>query len=221
MLRDCGILVRAHPREAREWRNLNFDGLDNIVRWPPGGDFPIDTSSKTDYFDSLYHASAVIGINSSAMIEAAIVGRPVHTVLLPEFREVQEGTLHFHDLLDGPDALLQTTRSLDEHCRNLASVLGGAEVDRTRSDRFVHAFVRPHGIDTAATHVFVEALEAVAAQAAPTPEPPPLWAAAVRPFLWPFAETVARRERRLRGEARRHKDQVLLEYRRRKATWII
>ena len=46
----------------------------------------------------MYHASATVGLNTSAMIEAAIVGRPVHTILVPEFQHSQEGTLHFRYL---------------------------------------------------------------------------------------------------------------------------
>ena len=107
----------------------------------------MDERSKTDYFDSMYHAAAVVGLNTSAMIEAAIVGRPVHTVLLPEFSDNQEGTLHFHYLLDGPNALLRATRSLDDHAGDLADILEGRDPDPTRSARFVSAFVRPRGID--------------------------------------------------------------------------
>jgi hypothetical protein len=36
-----------------------------------------------------------MGINTSAQIEAGLIGRPVYTVLLPEFWDNQEGTLHF------------------------------------------------------------------------------------------------------------------------------
>jgi hypothetical protein len=217
VLRDCGILVRPHPRRGREWRDASFEGLDNIVCWPPAGELPVDAASKTDYFDSLFHSAAVVGINSSAMIEAAIVGRPVHTVLVPEFQESQEGTVHFRYLLDGPDAVLRAARSLDDHARDLAESLDGRDVDPSRSGRFVRAFVRPRGIDTSATQVFVEAIEAVAQRPAPSPSPAPLWTHLLRPFLWPFARAAAARVRRLREDARRRKHEAILAHRRRKA----
>ena len=56
------------------------------------------TRSRWNYFDSIHHAAAVVGINTTAQIESAIVGRPVHTILAEEFRETQEGTLHFRYL---------------------------------------------------------------------------------------------------------------------------
>ena len=51
------------------------------------GSNPIDPESRDDYFDSVYHAAAVVGLNTSALIELAIVDRPVYTVLLPEFHD--------------------------------------------------------------------------------------------------------------------------------------
>ena len=141
-LRECGILVRPHFKRGEEWRDIDWRGLDNIVCWPPTGDVPVDVRSKGDYFDSLYHASATVGLNTSAMIEAAILGRPVHTVLLPEFRDSQEGTVHFRYLLEGSDALLRATRTLDEHAREVAATLDGRCADPERSARFVRASVR-------------------------------------------------------------------------------
>jgi hypothetical protein len=217
VLRECGILVRPHFKRDKEWRRIAFAGLENIVCWPPTGDVPVDARSKNDYFDSMYHASATVGLNTSAMIEAAIVGRPVHTVLLPEFRDSQEGTVHFHYLLDGPDSPLRATRSLDEHARDLADVLDGRDRDPDRSRRFVRTFVRPAGTDVPATVRFVEALEALAARPAPDPQPAPGWTYLIRPLLRPFANRAAERVRRLNDDFRRQKEHILLEHRQRKA----
>ena len=217
VLQDCGLLVRPHPRRGREWRNVELTGITNAVCWPPAGQLPTDQQSKTDYFDSLYHADAVVGLNTSAMIEAAILGRPVHTVLLPEFRESQEETVHFHYLLDGPDALLRSARSLDEHARDLAAVLECGDPDRERGARFVRTFVRPCGLEVAATTVLVDALEDIARAPAPARERVPLWASILRPLLWPFATAAARRVRRIRDEHRSRKHAALAAHRRRKA----
>jgi hypothetical protein len=215
-LRECGILVRPHFKRGEEWGGIDWRGLDNIVCWPPAGDVPVDARSKSHYFDSLYHASATVGLNTSAMIEAAILGRPVHTVLLPEFRDSQEGTVHFNYLLDGPDALLRATRTLDEHARDVAETLEGRSADPDRSTRFVRAFVRPGAVDVPATARFVDALEALAARPAPSPQAVPVWAGIVRPMLRPFASAAAARVRRLKDERRRQKDEVLAEHRRKR-----
>jgi hypothetical protein len=221
VLRDCSILVRPHHEHGEAWRKVNFAGLDNVARWPRAGDSPVDARSKADYFDSLYHASVTVGLNTSAMIEAAILGRPVHTVLPAEFHDSQEGTVHFHYLLHGPNALLRAARSLDEHARDLAAVLEGRDPDPERSARFIRAFVRPRGLDTPATTVFVEALEALAARPAPAPVPVPAWTPLIRPILQPFANAAAERVRRMEEESRRRSERLLLEHRQRKQPMLL
>ena len=216
VLRECGILVRPHFKRGEEWSKVTFDGLAHVVRWPPGGAVPVDADSKTDYFDSLYHASAVVGLNTSALIEAAILGRPVCTVLEPEFRESQEGTVHFRYLLDGPAALLHASRSLDAHARDLADVLSGRDPDPGRSARFVATFIRPGGDDVSATARVVDVLEGLAAQPAPPAEPAPAWTGLVRPVLRPFARAAVERIRRIKEEHRRQKELRLEAHRRKR-----
>ena len=221
ILRDCGILVRPHHEHGEAWRHVDFTGFDNVACWPPAGESPVDARSKTDYFDSLCHASVTVGLNTSAMIEAAILGRPVATVLAPEFQDSQEGTVHFHYLLNGPNALLHAARSLDEHANSLAAVLDGRDPDPERSARFVRAFVRPHGLDMPATTVFVEALEALVARPAPDPVPVPAWVRLIRPILRRFELAERERVRRRKEELRRLNEQRLHEHRQQKAAQLI
>lgn len=212
LLRDCGILIRPHFKRGEEWQGVSFAGLGPVVCWPPAGAVPVDALSKTDYYDSMFHATAVVGLNTSAMIEAAIVGRPVHTVLLPEFRDNQEGTVHFHYLLTGPDHLLHATRSLDQHAGDLAATLADPAPRAARSAAFVKSFVRPD--PQPATQRFVTLLETMVEQAPPAPEPPPWWIRAMRPLLRPFATAAAERVRRISEERRREKEQRLADHRR-------
>ena len=97
---DAGVIVRPHPRNAAQWAGIDLDDPQAVV-WPKLGEEPLESESRNNYFDSIHHSSAVVGINTSAQIESAVVGRPVHTVLAEEFAETQQGTLHFHYLKDG------------------------------------------------------------------------------------------------------------------------
>jgi hypothetical protein len=215
-LRDCGILVRPHHEHGEGWRRVSFEEYDNVACWPRAGDLPIDVRSKSDYFDSLYYASATVGLNTSAMIEAAILGDPVFTILPPEFQDSQEGTVHFHYLLQGSDKLLHSTRSFEDHTRDLAATLDGHNPDPERSARFVRAFVRPRGLETPATMVFVEELEALAARPTPTPLPVPVWTHPIRLILKPFADAAARRILLMEELSRRRSQERLEEHRRNK-----
>ena len=98
-MRDAAVGVRPHPENVQPWQKYDMAEFDDVVVWPHGGANPVDESSKNDFYDSLYHSAMVVGINTSAQIEAGIVGRPVFTVQTDEHVGTQEGTLHFHYLL--------------------------------------------------------------------------------------------------------------------------
>ena len=158
-IRDTAILVRPHPSRAREWETVDWRGVTGVAFW--GGN-PIDEESRADYYDSLHYSAAVVGLNTSAFIEAGISQRPVMAILPEEFRANQEGTLHFRYLVEG--GLLTTARSLAEHERQLVAILAGppASVIQRQQD-FVRSFVRPRGLTVSATAVMTDAIESLAA----------------------------------------------------------
>ncbi|HXG87671.1 MAG TPA: hypothetical protein VNJ02_04980 [Vicinamibacterales bacterium] len=157
-LRDIPILVRPHPARTGEWDN--WTPRDHVVVW---GSNPITAKARDDYFDSLYYGEVVVGLNTSAMLEAAVLDKPVLTVMLPEYAENQEGTLHFRYLLDPDHGLLHATRTIDDHVTNLVSVLDHPAAARARSRGFVEHFLRPCGLAVNATEKFVAAVEQVLA----------------------------------------------------------
>ena len=156
-VRDLGVLVRPHPRGAGKWRRSDLSELDAVV-WPRGGAFTVGDVERDDFFDTLVHAEAVVGINTTAMIEAAVVGKSVLTVIRPEF--AQETTLHFHHLLAENGGFLHVAGSLDEHVAQLGAVLA-ADDDELRQ-RFVEHFVRPRGIERPATPILGDEIEELA-----------------------------------------------------------
>ena len=192
-LRRVGVLVRPHPQNAAQWRRFDMSGVTNVVIHPPMGAAPVDAASQAEYFDSMCHSAAVVGVNTTAEIESAIVGRQVFTLLAPEFRETQEGTLHFRHLRGVNGGFLHVAESFPEHLAQLDAALRTGGADDGRCRRFVEAFVRPYGIDVPATQKLVEALEGLGERPAPRPERPPLWAPLVRPLIGPLAAR-ARRE---------------------------
>lgn len=172
-LAEANVIVRPHPKRLEPWEDVELGG--RAVVWPRQAQLPTDEASKSDYFDSIFHSAAVVGLNSTAMLEAGLLGRPVLTVLAPEFWESQEGTLHFRYLLEVGGGLLRVARSLEEHVPQLAVAVRGEDAEAAaRSTRFVEAFVRPHGADTPATPVFVDAVEALANRSSPPAKRLPL-----------------------------------------------
>jgi hypothetical protein len=188
---SAGVLVRPHPANSRQWRALDRDSLTNVALWPPIGTDYNQPGFHRDFFDSLYHSAAVVGINTSALIEAGIVGRPVFTITAPEFAHGQEGTLHFHHVANPRGGLVRSAATLDEHVAQLEAALG-AEPGAAESDRqFIRAFIRPLGLDQPAAPVFAHTIETLAGLPRPAVATEPWWIPALRLLARPLA-SVAR-----------------------------
>jgi hypothetical protein len=155
-LRRIGVVVRPHPNADEQWRGVDL-GVENAVVWPPRGIHPVAAQARADFVDTLAHSAAVVGINTTAMIEAAILGKSVLTVLVPKFK--QETTLHFHYLLAENGGFLHVGADLDEHAGQLAAVLDEDDEGAAQRRDFVEAFVRPGGVDRSAAPLGAAAIE--------------------------------------------------------------
>lgn len=161
-IRDLSVLVRPHPYNLGNWATVDLTDLGHAVVWPRCRANPVDEESRSEYFDSLYHSVAVVGINTSAMIEAAILGRPVLTILDPEFSDTQDGTLHFQYLRPENGGCVHIASSFDEHVQQLAAVCTRPGEAQALARRFVESFVRPNGVHQPCTPLVVEAIEQLA-----------------------------------------------------------
>jgi hypothetical protein len=168
-VRDLRVLVRPHPYNGRAWTPELFDDMPNVAVWPRGGYDPIDPANRDGFFDSMYHCAAVVGINTSAMIESAIVGRPVLSISGAEFAATQEGTLHFRHLLPEHGGFLRVASTFDEHVAQLGAVLRDPVSARCELEQFVGSFIRPFGIHQSATPRLVDAILEYGRTPAPTP----------------------------------------------------
>ncbi|HEY6359551.1 MAG TPA: hypothetical protein VIX63_00535, partial [Vicinamibacterales bacterium] len=125
LVSSAGVLVRPHPANSRQWRAFDAPAFANVALWPPIGTDFNDPHFRQDFFDSFYHSAAVVGINTSALLEAGIVGRPVFTITAAEFAHAQEGTLHFRHLVNPDGGLVRSAASLDAHILQLEAALHG------------------------------------------------------------------------------------------------
>ena len=148
------MIVRPHP------------GTVNDPVWAPGrrrtGACVVPPAvvrkRAQDLFDQLSASDAVVSLNTSAEIEAAIVGRPVLTVRAGELAPGQVGTVHFGYLLAEQGGFVESAETLDEHLGQLARALAeDTHADARR--RFLESFVRPAGIDKPAAGVLADGIE--------------------------------------------------------------
>ncbi|HKE87855.1 MAG TPA: hypothetical protein VKB50_29070 [Vicinamibacterales bacterium] len=176
-----GVLFRPHPANADQWRALDLASEEGVALWPPIGTDPTAADFRSDFFDSLFYSAAIVGINTSAQIEAAIVGRPVLTIRASEFAHAQQGTLHFRHLVGAQDGCVIEAHTLDEHVGQLLAAVGDPAPSIERDRRFVASFIRPRGVDVPAVPVFVESISALARERPPAVRPESWWLRATRP----------------------------------------
>jgi hypothetical protein len=154
-LREANVLVRPHPGayDEPQW-----------VAWTPhqpGVAAPVPRRRAQQLFDQLWVADAVVALNTSAELEAAIVGRPVLTVSAGDLAPGQEGTSHFSYLLAGHGGFVETAGSLEEHVPQLVRAVEEDPYADARSG-FVESFLRPRGIDRPAGPELADAIERLA-----------------------------------------------------------
>ncbi len=170
-LREANILVRAHPdivfdgiadETTMRRKRDEHHGLTHSGR-PFSDQAAVLTYGKNPrfYYDTLHHSAVVVGLNTTAEIEAAMLGVPVLTVLAEDDEiDGQASTLHFHYILEENGGFVRAARSLAEHAMQLAAALRSG---RGQPSETVKDFVRPWGWDTSAGVVIAEMAEGLAA----------------------------------------------------------
>jgi hypothetical protein len=166
-LEELSVLVRPHPQHRLlkdSQAAAELVGMPGVVIHPPEGALTIGGTEIADYYDSIHHSAAVVGVNTSAMIESAIVGRGVHVLLTKRYRDTQDGVPHFAHLRSAGGGLIEVTRKQRQHAAGLARAVRGESRDvvAERSRRFLEAFVRPQGLDRPATPLMTDQLERLA-----------------------------------------------------------
>ena len=138
-LRRANVLVRPHPREVEVWQG-----------WDPRHERVAVTETtkrkRQSLYDQLHHAAAAVGLNTSAQIEASIVGRPVYTFSAGAAAPAQSGSRHFYYLLEDRGGVVSYAETLREHVAQLERGVTG-DYDREAIRRFCEFFVRPRGLD--------------------------------------------------------------------------
>jgi hypothetical protein len=151
-LAGCNLVVRPHPRSLHQWRKVETSGWRRVA---------LSVSRKLNadqsLYDALYHSDAVIGLNTSAQIEAGILGKPVFTMLAPGFERGQQGTIHFRYLLREAGGFVEVAKDFDEHRQHLANAVRG-DYDAEHIRRFLESFIRPAGWNQPATPIMTDAI---------------------------------------------------------------
>lgn len=152
-LASSNVVVRLHPRSLHHWTDVDV---------APWGRVHLSKSRVLNADESLHealrHSDAVVGLNTSAQIEAGILDKPVFTLLAPGFEAGQEGTLHFGYLLRTQGGFVEVAAGFDEHRSHLVQTVEG-RYDTAHIRPFIRDFIRPLGWDAPATPILADAVE--------------------------------------------------------------
>jgi hypothetical protein len=209
VLRDAAVLLRPYPSGVETWVAARFtNDLHPVSVWPQRRYTPAAADAQASLFDSIYHCDAVVAVNTTVMLEAAIQRKPVLSVLSPEFLDVQMGTKHFHYLLPGNGGFLRVADSIDVHLKQLSAALRDPTLTHSDSERFVESFIRPHGLATPCTPILADAIATQASTEHHPATPRGLGSRVLRMLLWPLAAMMALADGNLQprpvvGEVRR------------------
>lgn len=156
------LLVRPHFQNLKTWTTSSQEGKSALNLWPrPDSLESFDPEQMhQDFYDTLAHCAGVIGLNTSAFLEASIVDRPCMTLLDSRFEATQSGLPHFEHLVRG--GFLMAAKTPEELIDHLKTILDGKDPLASARRNFVKHFLRPGGPARNASEILADGLEALA-----------------------------------------------------------
>ena len=143
--RSAQMIFRPHQANTEIYEK--FPESNGIFHFPKGRiKDPVETERL--YYDTLIHSDFVLGINTSAMLEAIILDKPVVSYLADEFKKTQSDAQHFQELI--AENTIEIAESPQEFAKIAATLFAGVDNMRGQRKHFIKKFIRPNGSDTSA-----------------------------------------------------------------------
>lgn len=154
------IVIRPHPYAPFDMTTFE----NNWVKvFPKQGGRPDMDDTRQEYFNTLHYSAAVIGINTTGFLDAAIVDKPCITLMDDQMRYGQGA--HFNYLIDAD--YIEVAQERSETFGIIDGILNGVDAKMENRRRFVHQFIRPVGMDIPASEVMAGAILAVGRRSNP------------------------------------------------------
>ena len=155
--RSAQMIFRPHQANMAVYEN--FPEENGIFHFPKGRiKDPVETERL--YYDTLIHSDFLLGINTSAMLEAIILDRPVVSYLTDEFKKTQSDAQHFQELV--AENTMEITKDPEEFAKIASKLLAGVDNMREQRKRFIKKFIRPNGRDMSAGEHAADEIEKLA-----------------------------------------------------------
>lgn len=144
-LRRAQIILRPHPQNFRVYEALDMRGITVIPRGEP---FHGKREGQSVFYNSLHHSIAVIGINTSAMLDAVIMGKPVIALYRDSYADIQVEMHHFKSLLE--ERVVDLVKTTGETQKAILDIMDGRDKRKDSRERFIRDYLRPRGLTVSA-----------------------------------------------------------------------
>lgn len=153
------ILIRPHPLNLKIWDGFAMKDVMIVPR--ENKDIFYSSDARALFFETLRHGVCVLGLNTTAMIEASIVDRACVTLINDRYSLTQESSGHFHHLTDAN--ILYSGRTFPEVRDRIMDLVEGRDPQAEARRTFVREFIRPWGVDRSSSQTMIRMLELLAA----------------------------------------------------------
>jgi hypothetical protein len=153
-LRRLQIIFKPHPANLRALPRL--DQADVCVYQRQRGR-PDTAEAVAEFRDVLHHASAVVGVNTTGMLDAVLCDRPCVALAVKKYRNTQTGTEQLQRMQESKALLV--AGSVRVAVEILGRILAGDRRTADERRRFAETYARPRGLAADAGHAAAIAIE--------------------------------------------------------------
>ncbi len=148
-VKNVQIVVRPHPANYGIYEKLQMPGIFVV---PKKGSLPDVPEASKLFFDSVYHAIAVvIGANTTAVIDSTVLGKPAVAYLNDKYRKTQAETTHFQQLLDAN--IFELVKTPQEFLKSISLFIDGKDPHEKERQAYLKRYIRPYGMETPAGEI--------------------------------------------------------------------
>lgn len=139
------VLIRPHPSHHQIFNKVLSP---HVAIWPKdngplGLAVPEQEDELEDFELSVRYSIGVLGLNTSAMIDALAIGKPVISFLARDYQQTMVEAQHFQHLLNSQALIIAHTIPEIVDCVRKVDLLWAQ--NRAASECFVRSFLRPPG----------------------------------------------------------------------------
>ena len=142
-LRNTQIVFRPHPAN---WENKQGLKSLDVLLIPETGSLP-DTDDNTRCFkETMSACDCVIGINTSGMVDAIVLDKPVFSPLIKKYNNTQTHAKHFRRLMTS--RAVSVSQTIEKLHPLLCEFFDGEDIAKQKRHEFRELFIYPRGAET-------------------------------------------------------------------------